>query len=173
MHAPDFLTRPLAALRQICTRPLHLLILLLPLAIIATAPVTARDSNGINKHVTQRMTLMTQQRATMEVLTDMMAGRRSFDRSAARNARRQLIRTTASIRKYFKKPALDPRSNARPLIWHRFDDFSKHAANAERAARALNTRSLPALRRSLPDLMHSCLSCHKSYRIPPNTFTTH
>lgn len=185
MHLPDFLARSLTALRHAGTGQLSasrrgaatLLALLLPLAlavaITAPAPVTARDDNRISKHVTQRMALMTSQRAAMEVLTDMMAGRSRFDRDTARDARRQLIRATGTIKRRFKKEVLDRRSNARPLIWYAWEDFTTRAANAEQAAKALSTRSLPALRRSLPGLMQSCLNCHDTYRIPPNTFTTH
>ncbi|WP_264211556.1 c-type cytochrome [Leisingera thetidis] len=147
------------------------LAILAALAIGSTAPATARD--GISKHVTRRMALMTSQKAAMDVLAGMMAGRTAFDRDKARSARRQLIRSTGSIRKHFKKPRLDPRSNARPLIWHAWEDFKARAGTAEAAAKGLNTRSLPALRRTLPGLMQSCLSCHETYRNTPNAFITH
>ncbi|UWQ29015.1 cytochrome c [Leisingera sp. M523] len=147
------------------------MVILAALAIGTTAPVTARD--GTSKHVTRRMALMTSQKAAMDVLTSMMAGRTYFDRDRARAARRQLIRSTGTIRKHFKKPQLDPRSHARPLIWHAWKDFKTRADTAETAARNLSTRSLPALRRTLPSLMQSCLSCHETYRNAPNSFTTH
>ncbi|WP_245596866.1 MULTISPECIES: c-type cytochrome [Leisingera] len=145
--------------------------ILAALAIGTTAPVTAKD--GASKHVTRRMALMTSQKAAMDVLAGMMAGRTYFDRDKARTARRQLIRSTGTIRKHFKKPQLDPRSHARPLIWHAWKDFKARADTAEAAARNLSTRSLPALRRTLPSLMQSCLSCHETYRNTPNSFTTH
>lgn len=149
-----------------------LLAVITALAIGSTAPVTARDSST-SKHVTNRIALMTSQKAAMDVLTGMMAGRSYFDRNKARAARKQLIRSTGSIRKHFKKPRLDPRSNARPLIWHSWKDFKARAEGAEAAARNLNTRSLTGLRRTLPSLMQSCLSCHETYRNTPNSFTTH
>lgn len=152
-------------------KPLACLALLAALAAGPSAPVTA--DSGLSKHVTRRIALMTGQKAAMDVLTGMMAGRVIFDRDKARSARRQLIKSTGSIRKHFKKPQLDPRSNARPLIWHAWDDFKTRAETAQAAARNLNTRSLPALRRTLPGLMQSCLSCHETYRSTPNTFTTH
>ncbi|WP_245602921.1 c-type cytochrome [Leisingera methylohalidivorans] len=145
--------------------------ILAALAIGTTAPVTARD--GDSNHVTRRMALMTSQKAAMDVLTGMMAGRSSFDRDRARAARRQLIRSTGTIRKHFKKARMDPRSHARPSIWHAWKDFKARADTAEAAARNLSTRSLPALRRTLPSLMQSCLSCHETYRNTPNSFTTH
>lgn len=152
-------------------RGVLLLALLLGLAAAGTQPVTARD--GLSKHVSQRIALMTSQRAAMEVLTGMTAGRAAFDRKKAREARRQLIRSTGAIPRRFRKPHLDPRSHARPLIWPAWQDFKARAARAEDAARSLNTRSLATLRRSLPGLMQSCLSCHETYRSTPNSFTTH
>ncbi|KIC22777.1 MULTISPECIES: c-type cytochrome [unclassified Leisingera] len=150
---------------------LAFLVILAALAAGVTAPVTA--DSGLSKHVTRRMALMTGQKAAMDVLTGMMAGRIVFDRDKARSAQRQLIKSTGSIRKHFKKPRLDARSNARPLIWHSWKDFKTRAGTAEAAARNLSTRSLPALRRTLPGLMQSCLSCHETYRSTPNSFTTH
>ncbi|UWQ53550.1 c-type cytochrome [Leisingera caerulea] len=149
-----------------------LLVVIIALAIGSTAPVTARDSSH-SKHVTKRIALMTSQKAAMDVLTGMTAGRSTFDRSQARAARKQLIRSTGSIRKHFRKPQLDPRSNARPLIWQAWKDFKTRAETAKAAAKDLNTRSLSGLRRTLPGLMQSCLSCHETYRSTPNSFTTH
>lgn len=148
-----------------------LVAVIIALAIGSTAPVTARDSTS--KHVTKRIALMISQKAAMDVLTGMTAGRSTFDRGKARTARKQLIRSTGSTRKHFRKPRLDPRSNARPQIWHAWKDFKARAETAEAAARNLNTRSLPGLRRTLPGLMQSCLSCHETYRNTPNSFITH
>lgn len=152
-------------------KPLACLALLTALAAGPSAPVTAGD--GLSKHVTRRIALMTSQKAALEVLTGMMAGRSIFDQGKARSARRQLIKSTSSIRKHFRKHRMDPRSNARPQIWTAWEDFQARADTAETAARDLSTRSLPALRRTLPGLMQSCLSCHETYRRTPNSFTTH
>ncbi|WP_254604324.1 cytochrome c [Leisingera sp. ANG59] len=152
-------------------KPLACLALLAALAAGPSAPVTA--DSGLSKHVTRRIALMTGQKAAMDVLTGMMSGRIVFDRDKARTARRQLIKSTSSIRKHFRKHRMDPRSHARPQIWISWDDFEARAKSAEIAARALSTRSLPALRRTLPGLMQGCLSCHETYRRTPNSFTTH
>ncbi|KIC10635.1 cytochrome C [Leisingera sp. ANG-M1] len=141
------------------------------LAIGSSAPSTA--GNGLNKHVTRRIALMTSQKAAMDELTSMMAGRSYFDPAKAKAARRLLVKSTGSIRKHFKKPRLDPRSNARPLIWHAWKDFEARADLAQTAAKSLNARTLPGLRRTLPSLMQSCISCHETFRNTPNTFITH
>ncbi|KIC13954.1 c-type cytochrome [Leisingera sp. ANG-Vp] len=141
------------------------------LAIGSSAPSTA--GSGYDKHVARRIALMTSQKAALDELTGMMAGRSTFDQDRARAARRLLVKSTKSIRKHFKKPRLDPRSNARPLIWHSWKDFENRAEMAQAAAKSLNARSLPGLRRTLPSLMQSCLGCHETYRNTPNTFITH
>lgn len=148
-----------------------LLFTVIALAAGGTLPGTAGNSDS--KHVTHRMGMMTANKANMDILADMMAGRIQFDRSKARTARRQLVQSTGSIRRYFKKPEMDPRSHARPLIWQSWSDFKTRAATASAAAKELDTRSLPALRRTLPGLMQSCISCHETYRSAPNSFTTH
>ena len=143
----------------------------LALAIGSTAPGTASD--GLSEQVTRRIALMTAQKSALDELAGMMAGRSHFNAAKARAARRQLVKSTGAIRKHFKKPQMDPRSHARPLIWQSWKDFEARASTAQAAAKALNTRSLPALRRTLPGLMQSCLSCHSTYRGIPNTFITH
>ncbi|MEX0302386.1 MAG: cytochrome c [Leisingera sp.] len=147
------------------------LAVILALAIGSSAPGTA--GNDFNKHVTRRIALMNSQKAAMDELTSMMAGRSYFDQAKARAARRLLVKSTGSIRKHFKKPRLDPRSNARPLIWHAWKDFENRAEMAQAAAKSLNARTLPGLRRTLPSLMQSCISCHETFRDTPNTFVTH
>lgn len=148
-----------------------LLAVLLALAIGSSAPSAA--SNGTSKHVSQRLALKNAQKAAMDVLTAMVAGRNTFDQAQARATRRQLIKSTSAIPKHFKKQWLDPRSNAQPLVWQSWDDFKARAEAAKATAKALNARSLPGLRRTLPSLIQNCISCHETYRSTPNSFTTH
>ncbi|MFW8594027.1 cytochrome c [Cribrihabitans neustonicus] len=126
-----------------------------------------------SKHVSSRLALMAGQKAEIEALIAMTSGRTAFDRARAKAARGHLIRSTGTIRKRFRKPRLDRRSHARVLIWQSWDDFKDRAAAAEAAAKALNTRNLKGLRRTLPGLMQRCQSCHETYRDTPNTFITH
>lgn len=132
----------------------------------AQAPISDR-------HVKKRVTLMNTNKAALAILSDMMAGRIVFDSAKARDARKALIQSTKSIPKRFRKARMDPNSHAKPAIWTHWDDFTFRAEAAEDAARQLNTRSLAGLRRTLPNMMQACLSCHQTYRRSPNEFITH
>ena len=103
----------------------------------ASAIVPASAKDAASRQVTQRMALMASQKAALDVLTEMMAGRSRFDRSKARNARRQLVRSTGSIARHFRKARMAPRTRARVLIWQNWTDFKERAQTANTAARSL------------------------------------
>ena len=151
---------------------LPLLVLLVMTLALATPRLTAQEQIT-NKGVKKRVALMFTAQAAAATLTDMMAGRVMFHSVRARSARRTLMQTSRSIVKRFKRSHSDPLSNARPEIWTYWSDFKANAEVSEDAARRLNVKSLAGLRRTLPNLLQSCLSCHDSYRTEPNEFKTH
>lgn len=126
-----------------------------------------------DKHVRERVTLMGMQKTALTTLSDMVAGRMVFDATRAKTARRTLINATGNIPSYFKKHRMDPNSHARPDIWIHWDDFAQRAETARQSAKALSTRSLNGLRRTMPAMMQACHSCHQTYRNNPNVFITH
>ncbi|TNJ41391.1 cytochrome c [Phaeobacter sp. B1627] len=153
--------------------PAFALILGVVLALVIGAPATTGTPHIADKYIQKRMALMNSQRVALTALTDMSAGRIPMDSRSARQTRRFLIATTASIPKRFRKRRFDPNSHARPDIWTNWKDFELRAKRAEAAAKGLKTRSLDSLRRTLPDLIQACHSCHGSYRAHVNEFTTH
>lgn len=126
-----------------------------------------------DKHVKDRVTLMTSQKAALTLLSDMVAGRTVFDAPRAKAARRTLIGTTGRIAKRFKKQRRDPNSHARTEIWQHWDDFEHRAETARQSAKQINSKSLSGLRRTVPAMMQACFSCHQTYRSTPNAFVTH
>ncbi len=141
--------------------PLFLMLLLLASGVFAQS---GQISQVTNPGVQERMMAMNVNNAALAVLGDMMGGRATFDRARARNARRSLIATTGRIPALFRKAHSDPLSNARPNIWSNWGDFKGRARSAQQAARRLDTNSLPRLRKTLPNLVQACLSCHSTYR---------
>ncbi len=119
-----------------------------------------------NPGVVKRMDAMVRARLAVETLTQMMAGRTRFNRTTARAARRDLITVTGAIPRQFRKPNSDPLSRAQPLIWLQWDDFRTRAEVAKKTAQALRVERLERLRLTLPDVINSCLACHKVYRNP-------
>ncbi len=127
---------------------------------------TGQISRVEHPGVQARMDLMTGANTALTTLTDMMGGRALFDRDRARAARSRLLSATRAIPSAFRKPHADPLSNADPLVWAQWDDFTTRAKAARRAARALDANTLPRLRLSLPRMIQACLSCHRTYRKP-------
>lgn len=139
-------------------------VLLLGLLATGLLAQSGQISRVTDSHVRDRMEAMNRNNAALTVLSDMMGARAFFDRARAREARRTLISTTGRIPSLFRKERGDPLSHARPDIWVNWDDFKARAKAAQRAARAVDTGSLPRLRKSLPQLVQACLACHHSYR---------
>jgi cytochrome c556 len=126
-----------------------------------------------NRGVQARMTTMQPARDAMNSLAAMMGNQIRFRKSHARTARRELIRATSDIPDVFRKRHMDPLSSAKDSIWLTWPDFKARATQANTAAKALNTRSLNGLRKTLPDLMKACLACHQAYRNPRKMVITH
>lgn len=146
---------------------------LIILALILVASIAPAQNRVENRHVAQRMQLMQTGRAAVDVLTGMMSNRIRFDKPRARAARKSLIKMTDAIPKHFRKRRTDPLSNAKITLWINWTDFKYRAKGANNAARALNARSLNGLRTTLPDLMQTCLSCHRAYRKDRKMVKTH
>ncbi|OUS38643.1 cytochrome C [Rhodobacterales bacterium 56_14_T64] len=126
-----------------------------------------------DKGVKKRVALMFTAQGAVTTLTDMMAGRVAFQAGMARAAQRTLIRSSSKTVRHFRKPHFDPLSNARPEVWTHWTDFKARADASEQAAKQLNVYSLNGLRRTLPSMLQTCLSCHDRYRAKPNEFVTH
>ncbi len=149
--------------------PRRLILGLVLVALVAATAALAQSGQirqVTNPAVQARMTTMNGAGAALATLTDMMGARAFFDKRRARAARRALISATGDIPGAFRKRETDPLSHARPEIWLHWRDFKDRAKSARRAARALDTGSLPGLRRTLPALISACLHCHRSYRSP-------
>ena len=140
---------------------------LIVMGLLATILTTASlAQNGVtNRGVLKRMITMGIAKTAVGTLAKMMAGRIRFDRKVARAARKELINATQLIPKLFRKPHGDPLSRASLKIWVSWDDFVIRAETAERAARRLRIERLEVLRKTLPDMLNACLSCHQTYRI--------
>ncbi|ATG38226.1 c-type cytochrome [Phaeobacter piscinae] len=147
--------------------------LLLMAALLLLAGKVEAESPAPNKYVAERIALMSSQKKALQDLTAMTRDYIAFDRSGARAARRALVRSTRRIPRHFRRDVTDLSSHARGGIWTNWADFKRHADDAEKAARALNTRSASGLRRSLPRLISACHNCHQIYRNTPREFTTH
>ena len=114
--------------------------------------------------VKARMDLMTQSGPELKVLSDMARGLVLFDANAAENARGALQDQAVAMPTAFLKPADDPKSEARRLIWDDWDGFLAKAKAMEAAA-TTPIATLDDLRASLGSIGKTCSACHEVYRL--------
>lgn len=134
------------------------------LSLLLAAPVAAH--NGVkDPQVMARMKVMGQVGDATKVLGNMARGKIAFDASEAAKAAAMLKTASEQVVPTFTLQASDPKSEAKPEIWSRFDAFSKDADALTAAAEAVDTSSLPALQQGLRAVGQTCKSCHSEFRI--------
>lgn len=131
--------------------------------VLLTTPAIPREPPR-NPHVVARQQAMAQARAAVDLLGAMAGGSRLFDANAAKAARRSIIRILRDLPGLFRREAGDAYARSRPEVWSARKDFRERARDARRAAAGVNTRTEPALRKSLPPLVSACLACHQIFR---------
>lgn len=115
--------------------------------------------------VKARMDLMGTVKNNMAVLGDMAKGATGFDPDDAEIARSALLEAANAIPAAFTTPASDPKSEALPAIWERWDDFTAKAEDMGKALAAVDVRTLDGVQSSIRTIGQTCGACHKSYRM--------
>lgn len=137
-------------------------------ALGAATAVTAHE--GVkNPAVMARMQGMKEVAADVKVLGDMAKGQATFDQAAARAAAASIAQHAAEAPGLFKAREDDPKSEALPTVWERFDDFTAKSLELETIAIGLSTSITSAddLRPALQKLGANCTACHEVYRKEP------
>ncbi|MDJ0825280.1 MAG: cytochrome c [Rhodobacter sp.] len=119
-----------------------------------------------NPAVKARMDAMGVISKNTKVLGAMAKGETSFDAQTARDAARAIAATGAEVPGLFEAQETDPKSEALPAIWDRFDDFVMKTEDMVAAAGAASTSiETPAsLRAALATIGGTCKACHEEYR---------
>ncbi len=115
--------------------------------------------------VKARMDAMMAIGANTKVLGNMAKGKTPFDAAAADKAAKAIAVTSAKVPTLFEIQASDPKSEALPAIWERFDDFAAKSNALTEAALATDPISLDDLRQSLGRIGQACKACHADYRL--------
>ena len=109
-------------------RSRNLVALVLSLAFVM-APVGTSNmlahSGVLNKDVAARMTLMSSMGRNMGVLGKMLQKKAPFDRGKAVEAINNIEQLAVETPTVFEKRVLDPKSEAKELIWEEFEAFTK------------------------------------------------
>lgn len=132
--------------------------------ILATA---AFAHEGVkNPGVMARMHAMKDMGADLKALGRMTLGAVPFDEKAAEAYLNDLRLEAREIVTLFEGADEDPKSEALPVIWDNFEDFSKRARALEAylAAQAGTVMSVQDLEPIFATLSADCRACHKIYR---------
>ena len=150
-------------------RSRNLVVFVLSLAFVM-APVGTSNmlahSGVLNKDVAARMTLMSSIGRNMGVLGKMLQKKAPFDRGKAVEAINNIEQLAVETPTVFEKRVLDPKSEAKELIWEEFKSFTKISTGLATRAKQLSSsmKSFDDLRPALINLSQSCKECHSKFR---------
>ena len=150
-------------------RSRNLVVFVLSLAFVV-APVGTSNmlahSGVLNKDVAARMTLMSSMGRNMGVLGKMLQKKAPFDRGKAVEAINNIEQLAVETPTVFEKRVLDPKSEAKELIWEEFEAFTKISIGLATSAKQLSSsmKSFDDLRPALISLSQSCKECHSRFR---------
>ena len=150
-------------------RSRNLVVFVLSLAFVM-APVGTSNmlahSGVLNKDVAARMTLMSNMGRNMGVLGRMLKKKTPFDQVKATEAINNIEQLAVETPRVFEKRVLDPKSEAKELIWEEFETFTKISKSLATSAKQLSSsmKSFDDLRPALITLSQSCKECHSRFR---------
>ena len=135
------------------------------MAALGTSDMAAH-SGVLNKDVAARMTLMSSMGRNMGVLGKMLQKKAPFDQGKVVEAINNIEQLAVETPKVFEKRVLDPKSEAKELIWEEFETFTKISSSLATSAKQLSSsmKSFDDLRPALITLSQSCKECHSRFR---------
>lgn len=138
------------------------------IAVLMTGLATAAIAHeGVqNPAVMARMEGMSAIAESLKVMGQMANGQTGFDADQARAAAAAIAGHAAEINTLFEPREDDPKSEALPVIWERFDDFSMLALELEDLARAASgsITTFDDLAPVLSGFARNCRACHATFR---------
>lgn len=102
----------------------------------------------------------------LKVIGDMAKGQVAFDASLAKAAAADMARHAAETPAFFEANETDPKSEAKPVIWDQFEDFTAKSLDLEAVALSVSASisDIATLRQGMIDIAGSCKACHEIYR---------
>lgn len=135
--------------------------------VAALASVALGHGGVTNPAVMARMEVMSTIGKNMKIIGQMAKGETAFDAETARTAAGTIADAASQTPGLFEAHETDPKSEALPVIWEDFEDFSAKATALETAARnaAASIETAKDLRPAMGGMGGTCKSCHSKYRI--------
>jgi len=118
-----------------------------------------------NPVVKARMEVMGQIKDATSVIGNMAKGSIAFDSEKAGAAKSILLKTAKDIPLKFETHETDPKSEALPEIWQRWDDFVAMSDDMVKVVETIDVSNAQTLKASMGALGQSCGRCHKAYRL--------
>lgn len=138
------------------------------IAVTAVALGTAALAHtGVtNKDVMARMEVMKTIGDQVKIIGTMAKGETDFDAEAANEALIEVAAQSAQIEEMFEVRAMDPKSEALPVIWDEWEAFTRLATETEELAEELagTVASKDDLGPVLGKLGGACKACHEDFR---------
>lgn len=119
-----------------------------------------------NEAVKARMHSMMMLDKDLKMLISMAKGESAMDAPAAQQAVARIHSRTPEITGLFQAPETDPKSEALPILWDEFDQFTALTRDLEQAAAkaAPTIQDRPTLAQAITNIGGACRACHKQYR---------
>jgi cytochrome c556 len=135
-------------------------------ALIGLGTLAVAHTGVQNPAVLARMESMKATQDSTKVLGDMAKGARGFDAALARAAAAEIARHASETPDLFSARETDPMTEALPVIWENFEDFTRKSQELESVASALamSLETEADLREGLMRIGAGCKSCHERYR---------
>ncbi len=142
------------------------IILPVVVASLCLATWAAAHSGVKNLNVLERMEAMKVTQENTKVLGAMAKGERAFDIEEAQAAAAEIARLARKTPALFEAQEMDANSEALPVIWEQFDDFTGKSLALQAAAKTLSIsiETEADLRAGLGRIGAACKACHKVYR---------
>jgi len=138
------------------------------ITIALTIVFTAASAHEVqNETVKARIVSMKEMAASMRALGSMIKGAEPFDSKKVQTIATKIAGLARQTPRLFAVEAKDPTSEAKPEIWHNFNDFTLKANTLEKKALRLAENppmALNGLKTGVRSLGSACGSCHRSYR---------
>lgn len=136
-------------------------------ALFTIAPaIDSQAADASNPTVQARMDLMKTIGAQTKILGNMAKGTTAFDAAAAQAAATTMAEAAAEIPAKFEPQEDDPASEAKPIIWDQWDDFTAKAMDLETAASAAagSITDQASIGPAMGQIGAACKACHSVYR---------
>ncbi|WP_425098766.1 c-type cytochrome [Tropicibacter sp. S64] len=123
------------------------------------------EEEASNPVVKARMEAMEEIGGSMKVLGDMAKGAVAFDAAAAQAAVDKIVAEASEVPALFEANESDPASEALPVIWEDYADFTAKAGDLKTAAEGITISAQADIGPAMGTLGGACKACHSKYRV--------